>query len=195
MGEQRQDSALQKSVFSLKNRIDLELSSKDRRLDFNLVFTDLEFSHRYVLFRARRKDLQRVYDRLNELIQTYLDDAKVEEYDLTVDNEHELEAEAHARPAPSRLDDEQILDLNFMVISNCEGYADLSRKAPLPEETYAALKKTQTCLGFLYSFREEELRQVEKWRRLGQWYFAFKERLAEVGFDATFYELRPLKLK
>ena len=166
------------------------------RWDFHLIFTDLEWSHRFVIFKCERRNKARVHDLLQSLLGSYREhDATLVEYNLVIDNEFSEETDRGAKKSAVCDFDREICELNLMTINNSLLYPELMKRTAVSNAAYDVLRKTETSIGKLHLLAEEELRMHERWKALAFWFFEFKRLMEPWVIDPLFYELRPIKFK
>lgn len=171
-----------------------ETPARGVKWDFHLIFTDLECSHRFVIFKCLRKNKARVHDILQNLLRVYSrEDPKLVESNLVMDNEFYEENDAGRKSSAVCDFDSEICEMNLMTINQSSIYGELIRRTAVSGTAYEVLRKTGTSIGNLYLLSEDELLQHERWKNLAYWYFEFKAQLVNWVFDPLFYELRPLK--
>ena len=161
--------------------------------DFNLIFTDLKYFHRFVIIYCDEKDNALIKSLTNQTIDylrendpqiTVMDFLGSEEFCSIQSKQNYLQSFRIERI-------KGINSLILLMLATADNYEKIQRQKTIPETDYGQFSCSKTAAGSMYKLSEKDVANDLRLKVLGRWYLTLKKNLAGRCSILKFYELRP----
>ena len=161
---------------------------------FNLVFTDLEASHKFILIQCESSKVPEV----KRIAFNVVEELKTNDPDVI-----SSEVVKHDPYYKKRSNGLFKIDntttgtdtVTAMIVHKPRNFEQIKTDRMLKRSNYNSLEFSDTFLGPMYHMSTSDFQKDKRWQILGYWAMCFIEKLENTAIDMKFYELRPGGLK
>jgi hypothetical protein len=161
--------------------------------DYNLIFTDLKYFHRFVIIYCDEKDNTLIrsitsrtidYLRENDPKITVMDFLGSEEFCSIQSKQNYLNSFRIERI-------KGINSLILLILATADNLEKIQKQKVIPETNYSQFSCCKTAAGSMYKLSEKDVVADLRLKVLGRWYLTLKKNLTGHCSNLKFYELRP----